>query len=56
MRRMRCLQSGGPGCGSVDVFDVLNRVLAAALTGGETFGELAPIQGLGLFPALPGMQ
>lgn len=26
-RRMGCLQSGGPGCGSVDIFDVLNRVL-----------------------------
>lgn len=55
--RMGCLQSGGPGCGSVDVFDVLNRVLAAALTGeGDVCEELAPIQGSGLFPALPGMR
>ena len=36
VRRMRCLQSGGPGCVSVGVLDVLNRILAAVLTGGET--------------------
>lgn len=57
VRRMRCLESGGPGCVSVGVLDVLNRILAAVLTGwGDVSVELAPIQGLGLFPVLPGMQ